>query len=361
MSTVEAHPATPEQMGPAWLTAVLAPRHPGVDVTAVEVLDRHTLTNAHARLGLTYAEAAGAPGTLFAKLAPDDERRDAIVATGMGQREARFYDELADTVPMRVPAVHAARQDDVTGEFVLLLEDLEARACAVSDGTWALSPDQAASALEDLARFHAAWADADRRRAELPWVPILGPGTTYGADMLRYGIDNHRDRLTDAFVAVAELYVADRAALHALWQEGPRTVIHGDPHIGNLFLDGDRVGFLDWGIINAGTPMRDVSYLLTMAMQPDDRRAAERDLLRHYLDALAAADGPAIPSDEAWTAHRVHAAYTVPASCQVVTFPADASPQRQVFADAFLERAQASLDDLDALGALRDRGLGAAP
>ena len=44
-------------------------------------------------------------------------------------------------------------------------------------------------------------------------MPVLGPGSRYGADMLRYGIDNYRDRLTDAFVAVAEAYIADQAAL----------------------------------------------------------------------------------------------------------------------------------------------------
>jgi hypothetical protein len=80
-------------------------------------------------------------------------------------------------------------------------------------------------------------------------------------------------------------------------------------------------------------------------------------LLRSYLQALAAAGGPRISFDEAWQAHRIHASYTVPASCQVVTFPANASPGRRVFADSFLARAQACLDDLDAVGALRDRGI----
>jgi hypothetical protein len=351
------YPTTADDIDAPWLTAMLAPRHPGVSVTDVDVIDRHQLTNAHAMLRVSYATAAGAPETLFCKLAPTDDRRSAIIATGMGQREARFYDSLADSMPMRVLTAHAARQDDDSGLFVLLLEDLGASKCLVPDGTWGISADAAAGALEELAAFHARYFDAARRSAELAWVPVLGPGSRYGADMLRYGIDNHRDRLTDAFVSVAEAYIADQAALHALWHEGPATVIHGDPHLGNLFLDGSRVGFLDWGIINVNTPMRDVSYLMTMAMQPQDRRAAERDLLRIYLGALAAAGGPEMTFDEGWRAHRIHAAYTVPASCQVVTFPENATPGRRVFADAFLDRAQACLDDLDAVGALRDSGI----
>ena len=64
--------------------------------------------------------------------------------------------------------------------------------------------------------------------------------------------------------------------------------------------------------------------------------------------------GSDIGWDDAWLAHRVHAAYTVPASCQVVTFPENASPQRRVFADAFLARCLAALEDLEARAALRE-------
>ncbi len=39
---------------------------------------------------------------------------------------------------------------------------------------------------------------------------------------------------------------------------------------------------------------------------------------------------------------------------QVVTFPQGAGPARRLFADAFLARSQAALDDLDALGAVRE-------
>ena len=359
------YPTTADELDPDWLTSALGDRHPGVRVTAVEVLERHDLTNARSRMALTYAEpdtaaAAGAPATVFCKLPPTDERRAAIIATGMGQKEARFYESLAPLVPLRVPAVHVARQDDDTGLFVLVLEDLVAAGCAVSDGTWGIPADAVAAALEDLARMHARWADPDRRRSEAGWVPVLGPGSDYGEKMLRYGIANHRDRLTDAFVAVSDVYCDHRPALHALWQEGPRTVVHGDAHIGNLFLDEGRLGFLDWGVINAGPPMRDVGYLLTMGMDIEERRTHQEQLVRLYVDALAAEGGPELGFDEAWAMHRLHAAYTVPASCQVVTFPADMTDARRVFSDAFLARCLACLDDLEAVAALGERGLGPA-
>jgi len=356
------YPTTADEIDAGWLTGALTERHPGVVVEEVEVLERHDLTNAHARIAVTYAdpvaaEVSGAPATAFCKLAPTDDRRTAILATGMGTREARFYRDLADRVDLPVPRAHVARHDDDTGLFVLVLEDLVASGALVSDGTWGIPADAVASAFEALARLHAHFAGASVRAAEAPWVPVLGAGSDYGKVMLRYGIEHHRDRLTDAFVAVSELYCERTPELHGLWQEGPRTVIHGDPHLGNLYLTDDRLGFLDWGIVNAGPPLRDIGYLMTMAMDVDERRAHQRDLLGVYLGALAAEGGPELGFDEAWMMHRLHAAYTVPASCQVVTFPEGMSDARRVFSDAFLARCQACLDDLEVIDALAAHGL----
>jgi aminoglycoside/choline kinase family phosphotransferase len=349
-------PTTAADITPDWLSAALTTRHPGAEVDTVEVIERDEVTNAHARLRVTYRADGGAPGTMFCKLPPNDARREQIIATGMGHREARFYAELAPSIAMRVPEAHVARTDD-DGQFVLLLEDLVTTGGEVSDGTWGIPVDSVAGAIEDLAALHIRFDDPARRAAEAPWVRVSSPTRDYAAGMLREGIDHHRDRLTDTFVDIAELYIEHHEELQRLWHEGPHTVIHGDVHIGNLFLDHGRVGFLDWGIINVNTPMRDVSYLMTMAMSIEDRRAHEGDLLRHYLDLRQAAGVTEITFDEAWQAHRLHASYNVPASCQVVRFPAGMSERRRVFADAFLERAEASLDDLDARGALRAAGL----
>jgi hypothetical protein len=335
----------------------LGERHPGTEVRHIEVLERHEVTNSHARLRLTYDAPTSAPEHVFCKLPPlDPARRPSIANTGMGRREALFYSTLAPRLSLRVPEVHLARHDDRDGSFLLLLEDLVTTGCAVSDGTWGVSPDAAAVALEELAEMHVRFEHPARREADAPWVPVAKHASDYGAVMLRYGLDHHRDRLSAEFAAIAELYIARAEALHALWQRGPKTVIHGDAHIGNLFDDGGRTGFLDWGIINVSTPMREVSYFLNMSMSVEDRRANDAALIRHYLDVRGALGGCEITFDDAWTAHRVHAAYTVPASCQVVTFPADASERRKVFAAAFLERAEAAIADLEARAALAEVG-----
>jgi hypothetical protein len=292
---------------------------------------------------------------MFCKMLPlDPGRRTVLAASQMGPKEVHFYSRLAPDLALRVPDVYVARHDPADDSFVLLMEDLGGSGCRVSDGTWGITPDSAATALEDLAALHVRFEDPQRRLAEVPWAPRAEDVPPYGMTPLQFGLDHHRDRLSDTFARVAETYIADPARLKRVWANGPGppTLVHGDTHIGNLFDDGGRTGFLDWGVINVTTPLRDASYFITMAMQIEDRRAHERDLLRHYLEARAALGGAPIGWDESWEAHRLHALYCVVAACSIVKFPADAPPARQVFANAFLARAEAAISDLESLGAL---------
>ena len=350
-------PAGPSDITPAWLEHALAPRYPGVRVNSVEVAEVRQVTNTHAFLHVTYANegARGAPDRIFCKMLPlDPERRIVLAASRMGPKEVFFYSRLAPHLALRVPDVYVARHDPHDDAFVLLMEDLSVSSCRVSDGTWGISADSAATALEDLAALHVRFEDPQRRRAEVPWAPLAEDVPPYGMAPLRYGLDNHRDRLSDDFARAAENYIKDPAELVHRWASGPgpATVVHGDTHIGNLFDDGGRTGFLDWGVINVTTPLRDASYFLAMALQIEDRRAHERDLLRHYLAAREALGGEPIGWDDAWQAHRLHALYCVVAACSIVKFPADAPPARQVFANAFLARVEAAISDLDSLAAL---------
>jgi len=355
---VQPVPEKPDQIDAAWLTAALVDRHPGVVVSSVALVEHHEATNAHARLRVDYANAAGAPRSLFCKLLPaEPTRRAAIVATGMGIREAQFYASLASKVSLRVPDIHALAYEDASGDFVILMEDLHETGCAVPDGTRGVAIDAAAGALEDLASLHRAYRDPARRAAEAGWVSEPGPPSEYGTSRLQYALDHHRDRLSTAFAELAALYVDECAAIHVAWHAGPHTVIHGDAHIGNLFEESGRIGFLDWGLINVSTPLRDVSYFITMALSIEDRRRDEARLIRHWLEVWNAGSDAPIDFDTAWRAHRLHAAYTVPACCQIVTFPDGLSTERRLFSEAFLARSEAAIEDLEVRAALREGGV----
>jgi hypothetical protein len=354
--TADRLPSTPSEIDPAWLTDSLAPRYPDARVTEVEVREVRQVTNTHALLTVHYRGPTDAPREMFCKLPPlDPERREVIARSQMGPKEVLFYTRLAPMFPgIRVPDVYVAQHDPTDQSFVMLMEDLVSSGCRIPDGTWGIEPDAAARALEDLADLHVRFEEPARREAEVPWAPLAKDGRAPGLGLLQYGLDNHRDKLSDGFARAAELYIDRHAELIALWASGPgpSTIVHGDPHTGNLFVDNGRVGFLDWGVINVTTPIRDAGYFITMAMQIEDRRAHEEDLLRHYLEVRTAKGGAPISFDDAWLAHRLHALYCVPAACQIVTFPENATPARRVFAAGFLARVEAALADLDPLAVL---------
>lgn len=344
-------PLTPDAIDAAWLSDALAPRYPGVRVRRVDITARQQWTNDHAWLSVEYDEPAGAPATLFCKLLPaDTKRRAAIAGTGMGLREALFYERLAPGLALRVPTPHVVRYEADSGAFILLLEDLVSSDCTVSDGPTGIAPEAATGALEDLAELHVRFEHPRQRDGIAEWVPPPpASDNDYGARMLRFGLDHHRERLSERFATLAELYIEQRSALHTLWTEGPgpATVIHGDAHIGNLFGDHGRIGFLDWGMIHIGKPLRDVSYFITMALTPEDRRVHEHELLRHYLRHRDTLGGVHIGFDNAWRAYCAYASYNVVACCHVVTFPEGVSEKRRIFAESLLWRAEAAIADLD--------------
>jgi hypothetical protein len=319
----------------------------------VKVLDHASTTNQRVRIGLTYAVPDAGPASLFVKLAPQDAAHGEMVgARAMGEREAAFYADVAPSVELRVPrSYYAASAED--GSFALVLEDLAAGGCSFSDGAWGVSADAAAGALMDLAKFHARFEASATRSAVAPWLAAPQPQAgDIIAQLLRAVLDEYRDVLTPAYVATGELYIAHHAQLDDLWNTGPQTYIHGDPHIGNVFLDEGRVGFVDWGLSRLSTPMRDVSYFLTMAVEEEARRRSERELLQLYLAALRAAGGAVITFDEAWSAHRVQAAYTVIATF-LAFMPSYMASDGQVLGAALRRHSEFALDDLEVVDAVR--------
>ena len=169
---------------------------------------------------------------------------------------------------------------------------------------------------------------------------------------MRFVLDQNADVLSDTYKAIGELYVEHHARFHTLWDEGPRTYVHGDLHIGNVFLDGDRVGFLDWGLSKTSTHLRDVSYFLTMSVDVEARRANERALLETYLGALASAGGAKIDLERAWQTHRLQASYTVIATF-LAYMPSYADSDGVELSEGLLRHANAAIEDLEVVDALR--------
>jgi hypothetical protein len=293
-------------LSPGWLTAALGTRHPGIEVTAVSrgpEISR-VATNARFRIECAGGLPAGLPADLCAKgyySAAGQAFRHA------GEPEACFYRDIAPMARMRTLRCLYADFDPRTRASVILSEDVVAQGAVFLDALSGYTPDQAAESLAELAKLHAATWQAPAL-AGVGWLASrLATYLDYrGVDDIRVNFEGSigagvPDGLRDSQL-LADTY---RALAGAASEARPWSVIHGDPHVGNLFLDSaGRPSFLDWQVTQRGPWYLDVGYHIASALTVPDRRRAEQDLLRHYLGELGAA-GVDVPSwDDAWRGFR---------------------------------------------------------
>jgi hypothetical protein len=289
-------------MCPEWLSLALGEQFPGVRVTGVTpgpVISRVS-TNARFRVECDEGIPAGLSPDLCAKGYFTEE---GWPARHVGMIEASFYRDLAVPAGIRTLRSVYAGIDPETRHGVVITEDVVAQGATFLDATSTYTVELAAQSLKELAKLHAAtWGDPAVGAAS--WLtPRLESHIAHrGVREIRGNFesaigagvpDEARDagRLADAYRALAE-----QARTAAPW-----SVIHGDAHVGNLYLDAaGRPSFVDWQLVQRGPWYLDVGYHIASALAVDDRRRAERDLVRHYLDELSAAGIEAPSAQEAW-------------------------------------------------------------
>jgi aminoglycoside phosphotransferase (APT) family kinase protein len=297
-------PDRPEAITPAWLGAAFASSLPGVEVARVEVVDRHSGTTGRARLRLDYASGPAGPATVFVKLPPFDEgQRQLVAITDMGRREARFYEALAAETPVRVPRPWFAAHGDAPTDYIMILEDLEASGCTVPKSVEDHAREHGEQVIEALARLHAHfWEDA-RFASKLAWVPRAMRGAL-GAKLIEQARAKFSGDFPPVFAELCRLYADHHERVCDLWDEGESTLVHGDIHAGNQFLDGERIGVYDWAVISRSPGIRDVGIYLCNSCPTELRRAEQQGWLRRYRQGLADAgvDAPAL--ETLWQRYR---------------------------------------------------------
>jgi Ser/Thr protein kinase RdoA (MazF antagonist) len=92
-------------------------------------------------------------------------------------------------------------------------------------------------------------------------------------------------------------------ALMEYWFSEPLTLIHGDSHLGNFFVTGDRMGMLDWQAVQWAKGIRDVQYFLINSMREDLLAQHERELIEHYASELGR-HGVTLPCEDAFAQYR---------------------------------------------------------
>ncbi|HXY92117.1 MAG TPA: phosphotransferase [Acidimicrobiia bacterium] len=295
-----------ELLDPAWLTAALGTRFPGVAITKVVPgpITERVSTNVRFTVESSSTLPAELPAALCAKGYFSEAGRS---TAGVGEVEARFYGELAPACAVRTLRSVYADVDPESRHSIVISTDVVAEGGRFLDALSPFTADQVAASLEQYATLHAStWHD--ERWAGCVW---LRPQRE--SFMVARGLPDIEDNFSGPNGSGVPLAVRDGqrlldayAALVAVPTAAPGwPVVHGDAHIGNLFLDGDRRPCLiDWQMVSHGPWGLDVGYHIASALRVAERERTERDLLRHYLDQIRARGVEPPAWDEAWEEYR---------------------------------------------------------
>jgi hypothetical protein len=344
-------PSAVDELTPAWFSEIL-----DADVHAVEVVDAHSGTTGRAKVRLT--ATGDVPDTLFVKLQPfDADQRQFLQMVGLGVAEAQLYAAVGDQLPVRIPRVWHSSFDRSDDSFIMVLEDLDAAGCRFAKPDDDDVLDVAVSLMDELAELHAAFWNQD-----LPWLGnhALSPGDSpearqrmaMGASIVQSALDQFADEMPPAFREMGEVYIARVADIGALWNQGERTLIHGDDHIGNLFVDRGRTGFYDWAVASRHPGMRDVAYFLCNSLPTDLRRAEEEALLNRYWSGLVEG-GVHLDEGTARDQYRLLSIYSWISATTTAAMGSKWQPIE--VGRRAMERTTQALIDLDVLGLLHDR------
>jgi hypothetical protein len=335
----------------AWFTEVL--RSPVVDV-AVEPLQIAGAAGELGRVVLSY-DSDGAPGprSVIAKFRGTSETQQAMdAALGIFARERRFYVEAAPSVPVATPACFHAGDGDASP---LLLEDL--RGLRMGDQVAGLSLPDAERLIDVLADLHTAFWEQPIP-GDAGWTVSLRDPMFAGmlTQLITSGLpalqERYAGRVPDHVLAALQDAAPNWSDVLARCDEGPRTLVHNDCRLDNVFFrdDGTPV-FIDWQLTGHTRGTQDVAYLLSGSLRPDVLRGAWEGLLHRYHGGLLAGGVAGYAWEECRVHYRQSLLYTLAPGVAMLGAMAIAGDERGL-ADTLVLRTLTHAADLDAFATL---------
>lgn len=349
---------TTDEIDAAWTESVLADSFPGASVRGVDlkpigagnVSDTVLVT-------IDYAtRPASAPSAVVAKFRPSaPEVHEHGLSSGAYHREIGGYRMISEASACRIPRLYHVAGDETN--INLVVEDLtgatpgnQAAGCSVR---------QAKAVLTQQARLH---ATLPMHPATAPDWPIKLPEVAdywtkamiKGAAITR---KSYLDRLSEEELAV----VAEATEVAHNWHLLPQSrlsLTHGDPRVDNVLfeeVDGE-VGavLIDWQVTGVRNPMYDVGYFLSGSISVEDRRAAEDELLAHYVAEYDSISPRVYTLESAKEDYRTQVMSGLVISTAAIAVLPDVDVVRDLIT-ALLKRNCAAVLDWGSIPATRDR------
>ena len=258
-------------------------------------------------------EGDGVPESVVMKMpALDEAAKFTSTVLRMYIREVRFFEELAEQCPVRVPAFHFGAVDEETSSFVVVMEDMGAHRSV--DQLAGMDIGDAERAVDALADWHATWWRNAEGLAEAGLVVSLGDPIYPAVLPMVFG--EGWEKVTSSLeVSPAILEVGPKFAdaiggLLADINREPRTMTHGDYRADNILFqaDGSPV-LLDFQLIGCGSGAYDLAYFVTQSLDPEVASAHERALFDRWCARLQAAGVPASDLTRMWDDYRTAALF----------------------------------------------------
>jgi len=288
-------PVAMAEIDARWLTAALRQRSPDVTVRDCAIVDVIHGTCSKIRLRLELDERgrqAGIPERVVLKGGFEVHSRELGY---MHEREVRSYRDVFTELELPTPACYFADYDAQRQQGIVILEDLAERGATFCHALQPQSFEQVARRLQVLARFHAAYWGSPELEPGGKWGELVDFLDTVDAFFALKTAPQHWQRFLDSPRGVAcSVRFRNRDWMLDAWRrlkhfarQQTCCLLHGDVHLGNLYVDRDgEPGFFD-PLASRGPGLLEVAYHVAASVDSADRARWEAPLVEHYLDELA--------------------------------------------------------------------------
>ena len=305
-------PGTVRDITDEWLTGWLCRGVPGACVTSFSIPGGSAGTSTRAALRVTYnaeGSRAGLPTELFMKLASSYRQRVLLGSADAQRGEVVFFTTLRPKIDMETPRGFGGAIDERSWKSVVLMEDIAAtKGASFVEPVHPLERTQVEDLVENLARMHGTmWEHPDLRA--LPKTPVdhfrIISSFLDMRKRCQVGMERAKAVISPRIYGQADrLWEGTRRALELATNSLPRTLLHGDAHVGQSYVTADgRMGWTDWQLAMQGGWAYDFAYFVSSACEPENRREWDRDLLELYLERLTEHGGKPPATEEAWRAY----------------------------------------------------------
>ncbi|MET0986738.1 MAG: phosphotransferase [Steroidobacteraceae bacterium] len=353
-------PVSYELISDEWLTQALCTKAPGARVVSHTLDKADEGTSNRRRIFLKYNEAgdrAGLPASVFCKATQGLESRLVLGLNRSTEGETIFYNQIRPVLDIEAPIGLFANVDTETLNSILIMKDMGGQV-QFCDHKTPISLERARSQVELLAKLHGSfYGKPERQKLLQPYLSLkewcdLTEEAFIWSDARMRGFQAGEAVIPPRlFRRADEVESATRRVLDGHTQL-PTTLIHSDVHLKNWYVAANgRMGLSDWQICVKGCGVRDLAYAVSTSLTIENRRAWEMDLIKHYVECVAAEDATPLSFDQTVLLYRQQLLGGLAMWTSTLT-PAPGSPDMQPAETSleFIKRMTHAIDDLDALG-----------